>query len=69
MATNNKNIDLNEVTDALSIISNYCISIRKKNCVDCPLSNIKNECLVYEYPYLWNVKQKTVVKLMQEGGD
>jgi len=58
--------DLNDsVIEALSTIKQFCDD-RKHNCIDCPLSNMNDECLVYEYPYLWKVKPKTVVKLLSD---
>jgi hypothetical protein len=64
MAANNK-IQIEQVTEALSTIYDFC-NTRKHICEDCPLANLNDECLVYEYPYLWNVKPKTVVKIMHD---
>ena len=59
--TNNEN----DVIEALKTIKQMCVD-RKHICKDCPLSNMNDECLVYEYPYLWQVKLKKIVKYLSD---
>ena len=55
-----------EIVKALALIKKACDE-RKHDCTNCSMSNMKNECLVYEYPYLWNVHEpETIVKIMSE---
>lgn len=54
-----------ELIKSLEIIKGYCLS-RNKNCVDCMLSNANDECLIYEYPHLWSLKPRTVVRLLTD---
>lgn len=65
LLADNGEISLEEVSKALIIIHDFC-NQRNRNCEDCPLSNFNDECLVYEYPHLWKVKSKTIVKVMQD---
>ena len=59
------NIIDENVVEALRTIKTLCDE-RKHVCEDCPLANMNDECLIYEYPYLWKIKPKTVVKLLED---
>lgn len=55
-----------EIISALTLIKNACDE-RGHDCKKCSMSNMKNECLVYEYPYLWNVHEpEVIVKIMND---
>lgn len=51
------------IIEALRTIKGHC-NQRKHDCKNCELSNYQSECLVYEYPYLWNVEPTTITKFL-----
>ena len=46
-------------------IQNFC-NERNHNCINCNFSNNKNECLIYEYPYLWKIHYTNIIKYLDD---
>ena len=63
--TNNNDYSEENLMKALQIINGYCNN-RNHRCEDCMLSNATDECLIYEYPYLWTINQRTVTRLLSD---
>lgn len=63
-SANNSDFDEN-VIKALITIKDFCNN-RHNKCEGCQLSNYEDQCLVYEFPHLWNVKPTTTVKFMSD---
>lgn len=60
------NSEINEnIISALNTIKSFCDE-RHHDCKNCELANYKNECLVYEYPYLWKVTPITITKYLSD---
>lgn len=54
-----------EIMKALNTIQNFC-NERNHNCINCNFSNNKNECLIYEYPYLWKIHYTNIIKYLDD---